>query len=511
MSRGGWRARVALAAAALVSVGCSSSGDASSPGALPPDAGAVVAAVTTTALLADIVGEVGGARVDVSSVVPATADPHSYQPSPADVVPVLDADVAFTNGLLLEDRSVTRLIEANAPAGVPLIAVAEEAARFGATLLPLDESVNSDVLWLGLAVDIDPEASGVADVRFEVSEVQGPGDLSIYVTSTFGEPRVMASTADGLDGADGFALPAGAHTHVNWAFSEAGAWRVTLAARAGPDPGGDLLAEGTFEFVVESPSPPGGLTAIETGHADVAVTDDDGWALGVRADDGTFLPAEQVALVVPQAARSEVADDARFAFLGPPGASVWLLPQVVLGVHVHGALDPHVWQDVAGAMAYARVVAEVLSEVDPAGAPVYAANLARYLTELTELDAHVRERVSRIPEAARQLVTAHDAFGYLAAAYEVPVLGFVVPVPGQEPSAAQVAALEAAVVDAGVPAVFVEPGYGTRSGVLQRVAAEHGIAVCTLYSDAFDDEVATYTAMVRRNADELARCLGGGR
>ena len=76
--------------------------------------------VTTLPLFADFVREVGGDRVEVTSLVPAGADPHTWEPSPSDVKKVAEADVAFVNGMGLEP-SATKLIEANLKDGAPLV------------------------------------------------------------------------------------------------------------------------------------------------------------------------------------------------------------------------------------------------------------------------------------------------------------------------------------------------------------------------------------------------------
>lgn len=59
-------------------------------------------AVTTFSLLGDIVTEIGGAHVEVHSMVPMGTDPHEYQPLPADVIKATQADVLFWNGLDME-------------------------------------------------------------------------------------------------------------------------------------------------------------------------------------------------------------------------------------------------------------------------------------------------------------------------------------------------------------------------------------------------------------------------
>jgi ABC-type Zn uptake system ZnuABC Zn-binding protein ZnuA len=88
------------------------------------------------------------------------------------------------------------------------------------------------------------------------------------------------------------------------------------------------------------------------------------------------------------------------------------------------------------------------------------------------------------------------------------VVGVVAESPGQEPSASDVADLAQTIEEQDVPAVFDEPQHGSEASVLERAAEDAGIEVCTLYSDALDDDVPTYLDLVRHNVDEIARCLG---
>jgi anchored repeat ABC transporter substrate-binding protein len=222
---------------------------------------------------------------------------------------------------------------------------------------------------------------------------------------------------------------------------------------------------------------------------------------------GDIAP-EEVVLEVPNRAISLLPDDKEFAFLGRPGAQVWELPQAVLGKHVHGEIDPHLWEDVANVKAYVYLIAETLIATDPEGRQAYEANRDAYLAELTKVDDYISHQLSKIPETRRQLITTHDAFAYLAEAYGLKVAGFVVPNPAQEPSAVQVTRLTETIRNLRVPAVFVEPNLAARASVLRQVAKDQGIQVCRLYGDAFDSNIRSYVEMMRHNADELLRCLG---
>jgi zinc/manganese transport system substrate-binding protein len=72
------------------------------PDAQPRD-GDALKVIASTPIIADLVRQVGGSRVTVDSILPANADPHDFEPKPADIIKVEDADVIFTHGLHLDD------------------------------------------------------------------------------------------------------------------------------------------------------------------------------------------------------------------------------------------------------------------------------------------------------------------------------------------------------------------------------------------------------------------------
>ncbi len=522
----------ALGCAALL-VGC-----AGPVGAPDPDR---VSVVTTTPILADLARHVVGDRATVTSIVPANADPHSYEPSLRDVRDIVYADVAFSNYVLLEEHSIIKALDANIQPGVPNVSLAEAAVKYAAEIIPLVENVNLDTIWLGLSVQgagADLGATRASDVQLSATGVAGPGQMSGYLTEAFGNPVVYFDSGDGFDAGDGYAqdtvsLPTEAHTHMSWTFDEPGVYRLDLRARLAVDEQSKpvQVAEGTVTFAVgvDPYSLPESerATVLDSGHADISV-DLDQRALLVRADEGAeadgqthshasatdeatgraTYPSEDVIISVPNKALSEVPAGEGFGFLGRAGDTIYQLPQAVLCKHVHGEIDPHLWLNVRNAESYVEIIRDTLIDADPVGEAVYRTNAAAYLDELRATDAYVAQTIAQIPLSRRYLVTTHDAFAYLGQAYGLTIAGFVTPNPATEPSLAERRKLAGTIDNLQVPAVFLEPNLATRSSVLNQVADDAGIEVCTIYSDAFGPDVDTYVDLMRFDAESLLRCLG---
>lgn len=58
--------------------------------------------VTTTTIIRNVVASIAGTDFDVISLLPVGADPHVFEPSPADIKTLNEADLIFINGLGLE-------------------------------------------------------------------------------------------------------------------------------------------------------------------------------------------------------------------------------------------------------------------------------------------------------------------------------------------------------------------------------------------------------------------------
>lgn len=87
-----------------------------------------VGAVASFSVLADIVTQVGGEHVQVTSLVGPNGDPHSFEPTPQDSQALAKADVVFVSGLGLEGW-MDRLISASDYKGEVIVASQGVATR----------------------------------------------------------------------------------------------------------------------------------------------------------------------------------------------------------------------------------------------------------------------------------------------------------------------------------------------------------------------------------------------
>ncbi len=100
-----------------------SDGPSNAPGDTRPDV------VATSTVIADWVAQVGGDQIELTSILQPGADPHVYEPVPADTIAFEDADLIFYNGYNLEPNLI-RLLNA---AGVDA-----ERIALGEVVPPLD-------------------------------------------------------------------------------------------------------------------------------------------------------------------------------------------------------------------------------------------------------------------------------------------------------------------------------------------------------------------------------------
>lgn len=171
--------------------------------------------------------------------------------------------------------------------------------------------------------------------------------------------------------------------------------------------------------------------------------------------------------------------------------------------------DPHAWQDPRNGKIYIRNIAGALITARPELADTFKKRAEAYNAKLNEIDAQARAAFAAIPPEQRKIITSHDAFGYLAAAYQIRILSPLGLSTEAEATPESVATLIKQIKIEKVKALFIENMSDPR--LIEQIAADTGAHVGgMLYPDALskpDGEVPTYLELLRHNCRILAETL----
>lgn len=147
-----------------------------------------------------------------------------------------------------------------------------------------------------------------------------------------------------------------------------------------------------------------------------------------------------------------------------------------LSITTDEGVDPHFWLDPDRMANVSQAIADRLAELDPANEQTYQDNADSLVEDLAELDEEFTTGLASCEST--DVVTTHEAFGYLAERYDLKVIGITGLAPEAEPSPARLAEVTAIVEETGVDAVYAEVLIG--ENIAQTVADETGTQVLTL-------------------------------
>ncbi len=172
--------------------------------------------------------------------------------------------------------------------------------------------------------------------------------------------------------------------------------------------------------------------------------------------------------------------------------------------------DPHTWVDPNNVMVWVLNIETALREADPTNAEAYAANAAAYRAQLEEMDVWIREQIAQIPEENRKIITDHSQLGYYVDEYDLKMEGAIIPGYSSlsEPSAQELAAIEDAIRETGVKAVFV--GNTVNSNLAERVSEDTGVKLVYFFTGSLspaDGDAPTYLDYLRYNTNAFVNAL----
>ena len=179
----------------------------------------------------------------------------------------------------------------------------------------------------------------------------------------------------------------------------------------------------------------------------------------------------------------------------------------------HGEFDPHVWHDAKNGVRMVEAVRAQLEKISPNKAETYSRNAEKMTRELTQLDSWIQSQIGTIPAQQRKLVTTHDAIGYYAAAYGIPMEGALQGISTEEkPTAGRVKELVSDIKQANVPTIFAEATINPK--LIETVSREAKVKVSKqkLFADGLGEKgtnADTYEKMLIANTQAIVVGLGG--
>jgi zinc transport system substrate-binding protein len=167
--------------------------------------------------------------------------------------------------------------------------------------------------------------------------------------------------------------------------------------------------------------------------------------------------------------------------------------------------DPHFWLDPTLLAAVATDVAAALAEADPKDATAFQERADGLVADLTALDDEFSAGLATCER--RVVVTAHDAFGYLAARYDLEQVGISGMDPEAEPSPARLKEIGEVATAHGVTTLFTEHLLNPK--VSETLASDLGITTAVLDPVESQDASGTdYRDAMRQNLTVLREALG---
>lgn len=177
--------------------------------------------------------------------------------------------------------------------------------------------------------------------------------------------------------------------------------------------------------------------------------------------------------------------------------------------------DPHWFHDPRNIAAAAVTIGKALSDIDPSHAPSYRARANRLARTAANLDRQARECTSRLASSERNLVTDHDAFGYLADRLELRIIGTLIPSQSTAaaPSPRELDRLAKEIRSLGVKAIFPERAVDPRltANLARQTGASSKQQLDADTLGPAGSRKGTWQGMWSNNVETLVSALSGGR
>ena len=175
-----------------------------------------------------------------------------------------------------------------------------------------------------------------------------------------------------------------------------------------------------------------------------------------------------------------------------------------------GQPNPHAWMSTRNALIYVENIKNALIKYDPQNAAVYTRNAAAYAQRIRNLDRPLREKLARVPQNQRFLVTSEGAFSYLARDYGFKEV-YLWPINAeQQGTPQQVRRVINTVRQKHIPVVFSESTVSPRPmrQVSRETGAKYGGVLYVDSLSAKNGPVPTYLDLLNTTVSTIVRGFG---
>ena len=170
--------------------------------------------------------------------------------------------------------------------------------------------------------------------------------------------------------------------------------------------------------------------------------------------------------------------------------------------------DSHMWLDPLSAQQEVNNILAALIAVDGKNASYYKENAERFNKQLADLDLEYKKTLGTV--ARKDIITSHEAFGYLTARYELKQVGIMGLSPDAEPTPDKMAEVTKFVREHKVNYIFFETL--TSPKLAQTIAKETGAELLVLnpIENLTEEEMKqgkNYLTIMRENLTNLEKAL----
>ena len=176
--------------------------------------------------------------------------------------------------------------------------------------------------------------------------------------------------------------------------------------------------------------------------------------------------------------------------------------------HNHGEFDPHTWLSPKNGLAQAKVIAEKLSQVDPANKDYYMDN---YQKIEEELNAMIDEYSKKFEEASnKNFLVNHKAFSYIARDFNLNQIALTSLTSTDDTDAKTLKEAAEKAKELNINTIFYEMGGSDKSAktLADEIGAEtKPLNTLELATDEDLDNNKTYQELIRYNLEEIYKSL----